>query len=332
MSKTTLRFIILFPLGLVLLLSLWRHIGFDAVFKLVRNVSPVWFFFAVAAELVFLSLRSLRWRMLLSPVKNPVRLSNLFAIGVVGDLFNILIPLRVGEVLKASILNKKEDISFASGFASIVSERILDFSAITAIGIVAMFLLPIETELPGLYVNLLWLCGASSLLILILLMITIRRRWIATGILRRLCNMLPKSLGNHILRFGESFLAGAMGLGMDIRALLLLLACSGFVWIMPIISHLMWFKAFSVDIPISLVALAGALLVLTRSLPAPPIHLGTYEAYWMAVYAGLGLQLDRAFTIGMATHMTSTFLTAMLAGLSIPWLGLNLREAFKMKL
>jgi hypothetical protein len=52
----------------------------------------------------------------------------------------------------------------------------------------------------------------------------------------------------------------------------------------------------------------------------------------VAVYVGLGLQLDRAFTIGMATHMTSTFLTAMLAGLSIPWLGLNLREAFKMKL
>jgi uncharacterized protein (TIRG00374 family) len=155
MSKTTLRFIILSPLGVVLLLSLWWHIGFDAVFKLVRNVSPVWFSFAVAAELVFLSLRSLRWRMLLFPVKNPVRLSNLFAIGVAGDLFNILIPLRVGELLKASILNKKEDISLASGFASIVAERILDFSAITAIGIVAMFLLPIETELPGLYVNLL---------------------------------------------------------------------------------------------------------------------------------------------------------------------------------
>ncbi|HZW77272.1 MAG TPA: lysylphosphatidylglycerol synthase transmembrane domain-containing protein [Flavobacteriaceae bacterium] len=79
---------------------------------------------------VFLSLishitRAYRWGYLLEPMGYRPRLLNNFLAVSVGYLFNIFIP-RSGEVSRAVVLDKYEDVPFQKSFGTIIAERVID--------------------------------------------------------------------------------------------------------------------------------------------------------------------------------------------------------------
>lgn len=68
--------------------------------------------------------RAFRWRALISPIK-PVRLRDLMSPMMVGFMAAVL-PARAGEFIRAYLLGKSQNISFASSLATIVIERLFD--------------------------------------------------------------------------------------------------------------------------------------------------------------------------------------------------------------
>jgi uncharacterized protein (TIRG00374 family) len=73
--------------------------------------------------------RAYRWKFLLLPVKN-IRTWNLFTATAIGFMANNLLPARLGELVRAYVLGKQEQISRTASFATIVYERILDVFAL----------------------------------------------------------------------------------------------------------------------------------------------------------------------------------------------------------
>ncbi len=70
-------------------------------------------------------IRAIRWRYLLNPLKENIKMSSLFPPIMIGYMMNAMIP-RGGEVARPVITAQKEGISRASAFGTIVVERILD--------------------------------------------------------------------------------------------------------------------------------------------------------------------------------------------------------------
>ena len=68
--------------------------------------------------------RAMRWHYLIRSVKD-VKTIRLFSPLMVGFMGNIL-PARAGEIIRAYLLGKKEDISFSASFATIFVERLMD--------------------------------------------------------------------------------------------------------------------------------------------------------------------------------------------------------------
>jgi len=67
----------------------------------------------------------LAWDYLLRPLKRiPVR--RLFPVVVIGYMGNNIFPFRIGELLRAYVLKRNEDVSISSSLATIVVERIFD--------------------------------------------------------------------------------------------------------------------------------------------------------------------------------------------------------------
>lgn len=62
---------------------------------------------------------------LMEPVKKDIPFSTLFATTIIGYMMNNLFP-RSGEVVRPYMLGKRENISRASAFATIIVERIID--------------------------------------------------------------------------------------------------------------------------------------------------------------------------------------------------------------
>src|SRR6185436_18629357 len=71
------------------------------------------------------AIRAERWRMLLVPTGNKVKLSNSFFSLMIGYLVNLAIP-RGGEVSRCYNLYKLEDTPVEVSFGTVVVERIVD--------------------------------------------------------------------------------------------------------------------------------------------------------------------------------------------------------------
>ncbi len=85
-------------------------------------------YFAVAV--VF---RTIRWRLLLAPMKR-IGTGRLFPVVVVGYMANNILPVRMGEIVRSYYLGQREDVSKSAALATVAVERIMD-------GVVLLFLL-----------------------------------------------------------------------------------------------------------------------------------------------------------------------------------------------
>jgi uncharacterized protein (TIRG00374 family) len=93
---------------------------------------------SVALQGVHLLIRTVRWRLLLAPVKEKVSFVNLFAATAIGYTMTILFPFRLGEVIRPLLLASRERISRSAALATVGVERVLDF--LTVLGFLVVYL------------------------------------------------------------------------------------------------------------------------------------------------------------------------------------------------
>ena len=82
-------------------------------------------FFVAVLLLVAHVFRTLRWQVILSPTKH-VPFWTIFSFQMIGFMILNVLPLRIGEVVKAYLLSRKEKIAGSLVLATVVVERIFD--------------------------------------------------------------------------------------------------------------------------------------------------------------------------------------------------------------
>ncbi len=96
-------------------------------------------YIAIGMALAFLShlSRAWRWNYMLAAIdKKPTFLNNVIAIGA-GYAMNLILP-RSGEVTRAIIVNRTDDIPVDKGLGTIIAERVLDLIMLLLITATAM--------------------------------------------------------------------------------------------------------------------------------------------------------------------------------------------------
>lgn len=96
---------------------------------------------ALAAVLLGLFLRSLRWRLLLLPL-GPAATRTLFASLSLGYMANAFMPAHLGEFVRAWHAARKTGIRAGTVLATIVVERILDVASLLALMGAALLVFP----------------------------------------------------------------------------------------------------------------------------------------------------------------------------------------------
>ena len=79
----------------------------------------------MAVYFVVVWARTWRWHYLLRPLKS-VPLGRLFPIVVIGYMGNNIYPARIGELVRAYVLKRKEEVSVSASLATVIVERIFD--------------------------------------------------------------------------------------------------------------------------------------------------------------------------------------------------------------
>lgn len=253
--------------------------------------------------------RAQRWRILLRPVYSEIHYWPVYATMNIGYMINNILPLRMGELLRAYFLGRAERISKSSALATIVVERVIDTLAILILLSVAIFFFPFPDWIRD---GLFYVGGALLLLIAFLVGLLINTNW-TVNLLRIILKPLPHQITEQIVGVVSSFSSG-LEIMRTSRHYLAVLGHTAFLEVCYIISVFATLWAFDLVSPAyptiqanPLLASVVLLIIITLGigLPSAPGAVGTFHGI-VAFGVGLfGVSAESAMGVAIALHLAN---------------------------
>jgi uncharacterized protein (TIRG00374 family) len=94
---------------------------------------------AIGLYFIGVWVRAIRWQVLLKPIVPKTSLVRVFEVVVIGYMANDVLPARIGELVRAYVLSRREGVRKTATLATILVERIFD--GLTMIGFAAAVIL-----------------------------------------------------------------------------------------------------------------------------------------------------------------------------------------------
>ncbi|MBP7653879.1 flippase-like domain-containing protein [Candidatus Dependentiae bacterium] len=137
--KKKIKFIFSVLISLIFLYLSMKDVQFSKVWESLKKMKYYYIIFVVLISYLSYVIRTVRWQILLHPLKKT-SYSNLFPTLCVSFMLLIILPARLGEFARAYLVGVKENISKTGAFSTIVVERILDGCITVLLFILAVFL------------------------------------------------------------------------------------------------------------------------------------------------------------------------------------------------
>lgn len=279
----------------VFLFLAFRKVDFSLVWKYLATARWGWVLLGLVFYAIGLGIRTWRWQLLLSPLKQ-VPLGKLFPMICIGYMGNNVYPARAGEVLRSIVLKQKEDVPISGSLATIVVERLFDgitilalvllnFRQLIAIAPDANWIARIETG--AIVVGVIF----SLILAVFLLMVFLPKQ--ATSATDVLVNLLPGKVRGQAADIRDKFINGLKVL-RSARQSLLVLVLSMLVWVAE--GGLYWgvMKALGLDLSFMSLLLVEGVVNLVLLIPAAPGGLGTFDAAAKFMLELFGVNAEQA--------------------------------------
>lgn len=233
--------------------------------------------------------RAFRWRILLRHIKKISTL-NLYPIVVVGYMANNLLPLRVGELVRAYYIGERESISSISALTTIFIERLFDaLTLLLFLVVLAVFvpMMELAKEFSNLS-NVPWfllpiIISVPFIAMFVVLIISAYRPSIIENLMSVLIRPIPNVIGQRILHFARLGILGLESL-KDPKLIFFLFILSLPIWILESALFFVVGYSFSLnEFYSSFADMVAAILIVTSlsnigsSIPSTPGGIGLFE-------------------------------------------------------
>ncbi len=317
-----------FWLGLVvtvglLFLFLWK-VDFGETGRELRDANYAYFIPAVLVYFIALGFRSLRWRYLLLHLK-PISARRLYPVVSIGYLANNILPVRLGELVRAHFLGEKEGVSKASALASIGVERVLDGLTLLFFAAVIWPFLPwtsvLKTDTGDF--NILWVAMsaliaalfAAGFLVLVLFATSPR---LGRGLAHLLTAVSPRGLGPKVESLIYLLIEG-LGALRSPRRLLIIVVLSVPVWLLEASTYYIIAISFNLDQPFQVILLVTATSNLATAVPSSIGGIGPFEVVAKSTLVAFGVGAEAAAAYSFFVHIIALWLPVNILGLLFLW-------------
>lgn len=295
-------------------LALWwllRQIDFAQVKLAMAQARLWWLLPAIALYFISLSVRAWRWRWLLMGVR-PFSWRQLWPVTAIGYAGNVLLPARLGELLKAVVLGRR-GVHVSAALGSIATERVLDGLATVGILLVAGISLPASA--PVWLTTAIRTAGILFVVGLCSLWLTLAFRTAVLGFLGRWADQF--SWLRRPFRWFDRFLDG-----------LVVLRSPGFLarsvgitvlgWLITVVEYWLVLRAFRLELNLLAAAFSVSAIGLSTAIPAAPGYIGTQELAGVTILGLYGVPGEVAFGASVTFHLIE-MLPIALVGLILIW-------------
>ncbi len=297
----------------VFLYDVLRELDLGQAWEAARTANYWWILPGVAVYFVAVWARTWRWHYMLRSVKR-IPLTRLFPVVVIGYMGNNVYPFRAGELIRAYVLKRKEDVSISASLATIIVERIFD-------GVTMLFfvfvVLPVAPEAAEWRDIVIWfsLLFFGALAVFFLIAASPRRSQALAGwFIQRL---VPKRFRASAEGIIGRFLDGLRFLrsGTDV---LMIFVTSVAIWLTETTKY--WFVMHSFDFHVSffVLMLMTAVVNLATTLPSSPGYVGTFDWPGIRILQEFGVDGGVAASYTLVLH-AALWLPITLLGFFYMW-------------
>jgi hypothetical protein len=297
-----------------------KDISFEEVVRELEGANYVFLLAALAISLLISFLKSLRLGILLSPVEK-IHQKRLFPISCSGNMFTILLPARIGELVRPYLISAKSNVAFSASLATIFVERILDLFCI----LVVLLVLIIRTGLPAWVVRAGYGVLASLIICAFLVVLLHYRRDFVLRFLAAQTGRFPNSLRNRIDSFTQGFTHGLRFMDSRKKTLQALLI-SALIWTFAGLGFSSVFWIMGLELP---TVAAFVILLFTTigvALPAAPGFLGNYHYGCIIALSLFEVPKTAAVAFSLVSYALGIGVFLLLGLAFLPWMPISYKE------
>jgi len=312
MSKTV-RVAISIAISAVFLGFAVRNVDWGEALQALRQANYLWMLPTFPITVWTLYIRAQRWRVFLHAVRVPA-IRHLLAATNIGFMANMVLPLRMGEVIRPYLVSRREGLPISAVLASVLLERIFDMFTILRLFGVCAILVPVSDQIRQWGVMLFTLAiGVGALIALM--------RWqenLALRAVRALCTPLPERIGGAVVGFVEGFLK-ALEMLDSASAFLRAFGWTLYLWAVISLIYVVALIAFHLPVPLFTGALVTTTIVaIAVSVPSAPGYIGSFQLGCVLALGIFGVPQSQAIAFSIVVHLTQ-FVAVIGAGLYSLW-------------
>ncbi len=263
----------------------------DLLLTLEHAVMP-FLFAAIGICVAAWILRGLRYRFILQGLDIRKNLGFSTACIFISQTANLIVPARLGDLVRMFILKHEDDATYSQGFSSLVVERVFDILMITVLGALALPFILAVLAVPDWFVTTIVIpLAAGGIFFLVLL---------GSGRVKS---------ENRIIVVIQRMLDEVKQASLNPRALIALSGSSLLIWFVDVLVCFAVVLMFQEPVPFGVVILAIVIGNLVKAVPITPGGVGTYELALALTFGLAGTPAVTATLIAVIDHLIKNLVT-----------------------
>jgi glycosyltransferase 2 family protein len=296
--------------GVALYLVL-RSVDLEATVQILVAASPLPLVAALVPLFGSMVLRSWRWQRLLP---GPPSLLRILPVLLVGYLGNAVLPARLGEPIRAYLLARRESLSSAAVFGTVILERVLDLATLALMAFVATLLIAAPSWLTQLT------AVAAALAISVVALLVFVGISPLVRLIHRLVGPEPGAIVGRLLGPLERFAMGVAG-GARRSSVAQAFAISIPVWLADTATCSLVGRSLGIELTPAESLIIVAVGALGTSIPSAPGYIGTYELAVSGAAGAFGVAPETALAFAVLLHAVTLVPIAIAGAASLVMMG-----------
>jgi len=291
-----------------------RPLDLGQVWFYIRHGRYWWLIPSVAIYFFGVWARTWRWHYMLRAIK-PISVQRLFPVVCIGYMGNNIYPDRIGELLRAYVLKRREGVAIAASLATILVERIFDGVTMLLFVFIGLPLVPFIPADWRRFVIVFSLLFLGALAVFFALASSPRNAQLVYNWVIDL--MIPKRFREAIRDFADRFMEGLYFLRSP-RDVAMIFFTSIVIWLAETGKYWFVMHAFDFEVSFFVLMLMNGVVNLFTTIPSAPGYVGTFDTPGIAVLKAFGVDPEIAGAYTLVLH-AALWLPITLLGAFYMW-------------
>ena len=318
-SRLPVRFWIGISVSVVFLVLAFRKVEWPEVFAAWSGARPAWMAVGVVMLVGAWLVAAVRWKVILAPAPQ-VSVRDTFSFISIGYLANTILPLRLGDLARATLIGRQRHLGISRALGSMALERVMDLLTL----VLFIFALALVMEIPKIVQAGIATMAIGAVVMLVGLIVLSLHREKIVHLHRVLCWILPERFASRICTLAERFTQGLDVIKHPTRLFAVLLLSVG-VWLLAGLATYIWLLAFNLNLPMWAGLFVLVVINLGSAIPSSPGYVGVYHFLAVLSLSAWNVERNPALAYAIGTHALNILANVVVGGFFLAKEGISLK-------